>query len=418
MMHIKSLKHQTKREPIVALASPTELYLPLKAYKGEMQPVVQIGQPVKKYELVAKSDGLFATSIHAPVSGKIVSVETIDGENFLKLKNDFREDEIAFDTSRRPEQLTPTEILDRLEQFGIEGSGGARFPTHTKYGIGSKTIETFIVNAAECEPYLTADYALISEHCDQLFKAISIVYKLVPFQKIVFAIEKQHKELAEVIRNRSCESGNFVSVKLLPNEYPQGGELQLIKSVTGKELPKGSIPANYGVIVNNVGTLWAIYRAIFENRPYTERVITFSGEKASTRGNYLVKIGTPVHFVLQALGEDWNPDEKTIILGGPMMGKAVHDPNVPINKGSGGLLLLETPESNSENCIKCGYCVDVCPQKLMPMEFARTESRTKQKLVSLNLNDCIECGACAYVCPSDVPLLPGIFAGKKLLSAS
>lgn len=415
MMHILSLKKKTKHLPIIELNAPDVLYLPLQGFRDSLELIVKPGETVKKYQLVAQSTGLFSSKLHAPVSGVAESIETINGEAHLKIINDHKDDEVVM-PSFSVDGLDGVEILKIIKDYGIEGSGGARFPTHLKYTLQDKKITTLIINGAECEPYLSADYALMKNETESLLKAITIVHKLVKADRVIIAIEKQHKELVSVFKKYASTYTYNVNIKLLPNEYPQGGELQLIKSVTGKELPKGSLPATNGVLVTNTGTLWAIYRAFYENKPYTERVITVSGEKALIKGNYRVKIGTPASFLLKELGTDWDKDNQTVVFGGPMMGKAVHNPDTSVNKGAGGVLIIPHTKTNSYNCIQCGYCSDVCPQRLMPMEFARAESiNNKERLTAFNLNDCIECGACAYICPSDVPLMQSIFAGKKVI---
>lgn len=416
MMHIPSLKRVTKHIPIQEIESPTELYLPLKGYKGNMEAIVQPGQHVKKYQLLAELSGVFAATLHAPVSGTVEGIFEINGEPHLKLINDFKDDEAQL-PNINIDTLATADILKILKDYGIEGSGGARFPAHLKYNV-STPIDTFIINGAECEPYLSADYALIKNETTALLKAINILQRVINAGKIVIVIEKQHKELLPILKQYIVASGLPVSVHLLPNEYPQGGELQLIKSVTGKELAKGSIPATHGVVVSNIGTLWATYRAFYENKPYTERIITVSGEKAANKGNYLVKIGTPVSFILGQLGTGWDIHKQSVIMGGPMMGRVTHQPDATINKGTGGVLVLPNPKSDSYNCIQCGYCADVCPQHLLPMEFARHENNNNPKrLQAYHLADCIECGACAYSCPSDVPLMQSIFKGKQQLLA-
>lgn len=418
MIHIPSLKSTTKKTPIQKLAAPNMLYLPLTTYKGTLSTIVEKDSYVKKHQKVAASEGVFASSIHAPASGHIRGEVNIDNQSYLMLENDFKE--VAIPAKQFTiNNITEDEILSTLLDFGIEGSGGAKFPTHTKYNTGSKPIDTFIINAAECEPYLSADYTLLKNYTKQLLEAIQLMQKVIKASAIVFGIEKQHKELKPLILQTAKNLGIPVKIKLLPNEYPQGGELQLIKSVTGKEILKGSIPANYGIVVSNVGTLWAIYNAFYKGTPYTNRIVTISGEKAENIGNYEVAIGTPVSHILETIGLTWNATSQTVILGGPMMGKAVQQPQVGINKGSGGILIIPNPTNKRYNCIQCGYCVDVCPQHLMPMEFARySTTEDTPQLKNFHVNDCIECGACAYICPSDVPLMNSIFKGKELLKAT
>lgn len=339
----------------------------------------------------------------------------IEGKLFLVLQNDFKEETLPVEP-HNPQELTNEEMLEILVECGIEGSGGARFPAHLKYNVGAKDIEMFIINAVECEPYLNADYVLIRDHIESLFKAIEAIQQLIRTRQIVFGIERHNKELKSLIEQKRNIGAGMVRVKLLPDEYPRGGELQLIRSVTGKEIPKGSIPADAGVVVSNVGTLWAVYQALYEGKPYTERIITVSGNKHAKKGNYLVKIGTPVEHILRRTGQKGDLPSQTVILGGPMMGKAVQSLDLPVDKGTGGLLMLDNPKAEVFNCIGCGYCVDVCPQHLMPMEFVRFyQEKNSKTLRGLHLQDCIECGACAYICPSEVPLMESILKGKTLI---
>jgi len=415
MMHIPSLKHITKHYPIENLPDSTEFFI---GYKSMLKPVVEPGQYVKKYELLAETEGVFATKLHAPVSGTIAGFQDIDGKPHIKLVNDFKEDALVF-PHINPEHTEPAEILEIIKHYGIEGSGGARFPAHTKYAVNDNKVDVFIINGAECEPYLTADYVLMQNKPEALFKAIVCIQKVIRAKKVVFGIEKQHKELAPLLK-KHVGLGNFpLEVKILPNTYPQGGELQLIKSVTGKELPKGIVPAQHGIVVSNVGTLWAIYNALYQNKPYIERVIALSGTLAAKKGNYNVKIGTPISFLANFSGIVDSHTKHQVIVGGPMMGRQAKHPNTPVTKGTGGILIMPEEKKNQYNCIECGYCSDACPQRLMPMEFARfAQKNDKDKLITYHLSDCIECGACAYICPSDVPLMRSIFYGKELIKGT
>ncbi|OXA89532.1 electron transport complex subunit RsxC [Flavobacterium hercynium] len=412
-MHILSLKHITKHVLIENIPDPPEFYLPLYGYKGVLKTIVETGQYVKKYELLAQAEDLFSTAMHAPASGIIEGIEIIEGKPHLKLVNDFKETAIDLPLQKSV-QLEPAAILEILKQYGIEGSGGARFPTHLKYNLRNEDVDVFIINGAECEPYLTADYALMQNKTEALFKSIISIQKIIKAKKVVFGIEKQNKELVTILKAFYSLCDFPVEIKLLPNTYPQGGELQLIKSITKKELPKGSRPLDHRIVLSNIGTLWAIYNALFHNKPYVERVITLSGEDAVKKGNFYVKIGTPVSHLFNLSAS--KKERQQIVLGGPMMGKAVTDYKSPVTKGTGGVLILPEIQNEKYNCIECGYCANACPQRLMPMEFARyakTENTTQ--LLSHRLLDCIECGACAYICPSDVPLMRSIYHGKEIL---
>ncbi|WP_338731483.1 electron transport complex subunit RsxC [Mangrovimonas cancribranchiae] len=415
MMLIPSLKSKTKHLGIRRLSSPKTLYLPLQGYNGVMELCVKEGDTVKKYQHLAALNGSLASCIHAPVSGIVEGIVYIQDKPYLQLQNDFKDTEVSR-LHRIPDALSKADIISLMHDYGIIGSGGAKFPTQVKYEGATSKLSYFIINGVECEPYLSADYALMKEQSEALLSLLALLQKVLQIKRIVFGIEKQHKELKKLLLTKAQQLSLDIDVKILENTYPQGGELQLIKAVTGKELPKGSIPVDHDILVNNVGTLWAMYNALYNNIPYTERVITVSGEKGKELGNFNVKIGTPVAHIIEELGVEHGFNAITTILGGPMMGKALNDTKSPINKGSGGILFIENPTNDRYNCIQCGYCTDVCPQHLMPMEFARYETQgNSAKLEAFNLNDCIECGACAYICPSDVPLMKSIFSGKQLL---
>lgn len=244
MMLIPSLKSKTKKLAILDLTTSGVLYLPLRAYNGKMELLVTVGAKVKKYEQIAASKGNLATSIHAPVSGTITAVETIDNEVYAVLKNDFEETEVAKRNTIIPESLTREALIQHIKDNGIIGSGGAQFPTQVKYNGISKPIDYFIINGVECEPYLSADYALMKEKTASLLQVLGLLQKILQIKQLVFGIEKQHKELQSILLTEADKQKLSIDIKLLQNTYPQGGELQLIKAVTGKELPKGSIPAN------------------------------------------------------------------------------------------------------------------------------------------------------------------------------
>lgn len=413
MLLIPSLKSKTKERPLESIADPKDLYMPLETYGSmRLSPVVEIGEYVKKHQLIASSEGTFAGRLHAPVSGQIIDFLQFEGKPMIHLQNDFMDTEYPI-AAVSTDSITLQEMKEMLFEYGIQGAGGSQFPTHLKYNIGQKNIETLIFNGAECEPYLSADFTLMNEKADELMSAAQVIGRVLNTSRLVFAIERQNLSVRKILFQSAERMGLHIEVKILPDTYPQGGELQLIKSVTGMKIRKGSIPADYGILVNNVSTLWAIYCALFEGRPKTERVVTISGNSCQHIGNYLIKVGTPVDHILRETGNSWDLDVHTIVLGGAMMGKAVTSPLTPIHKGAGGVLVMRRNISTKNNCIKCGFCVDVCPQQLMPLEFVRHNiANDLMGLKDFNLQDCIECGACAYVCPSEVPLMESIFDGK------
>lgn len=419
MMHIFSMKGKTKKYGIKPLKAPPVLYIPLSQHIGAPAiPIVEPGESVKKYQLIARAASTLSANIHAPVSGKVVKIEACmlaDGVNTtaIILENDGREEEVELYPTES--ELSADQIVQRIRDCGIVGAGGAQFPTDLKYNPEGKAIHTFIINGTECEPYLSADYALMSQHTQEVLEGIRIANKVLNAKDIVITIEEQNKELTKTFAPfLKKEVYKGFRMLVLPNEYPQGGELQLIKSVTGIELARNKRPREIGVIVNNVGTIHAIYKAVVESKPLTSRIITLSGNKLEQYGNFEVLIGTPVSHILKESGV--SSHEKEIILGGPMMGKRVMNPDAPILKGSSGVLLLKENKKRKHNCISCGYCVDVCPMHLMPMKFEEIYRAGKYfKLEKYNITNCIECAACEYICPSNVPLIASIKEGKNKL---
>ena len=301
-----------------------------------------------------------------------------------------------------------------IKEAGIVGLGGAQFPTHIKYDIKFRKVETFIINGAECEPYLTSDYSVMKNYTSELFRGLKVIQKLLNPKEMIIGIEEENSELIEIFEKIGKEEEFDLKIQLLPTIYPQGSELQLINTVTGKKVRKGELPLEQGVVVSNVSTVKAIYDAFFEGKPLIERVVTVSGEEARNIGNYKIKFGTPLYHIVKEL-DIWN--EEKVIFGGPMMGMEIFDSRVPVIKGTSGILFLSPEEIERKNCISCGYCVEACPMNLMPFEFADYYEKGKyEQMVTANIQNCIECGACEYVCPSRVPLIESIKTGKAILS--
>ena len=419
-MHIFSMKSKTKKMKIRPIADASLYYMPLHQYIGQAAtPIVEIGSEVKKYQLIGQGDSELAANVHSPVSGtvqNIIEYPLADGTlvPMIIIQNDYKETEIDY-PSIDYELLTSEQIVQIIKECGIVGEGGAQFPTALKYKLEGKKINTFIVNGTECEPYLTADYALMQYHTGALFEGLRIINKVLKADEIVISIEEQNKELQKTFAPFLLkEEYKNIRVVVLPNEYPQGGELQLIKSVTGIELARNIRPRDAGIIVNNVGTIHAIYRAVAKRRPLISRIITISGEGSKNYGNYEVKIGTPVSHIMETLG--LSDIDKIMVLGGPMMGKHITHTATPITKGSSAILLFKEEKVKRSNCISCGYCVDVCPMNLMPMKFEEIYRKGKYfNLEKYSISSCIECAACEYICPSNVPLIESIKEGKLKL---
>lgn len=421
-MKIESMKHITKKTGWIELEDPEFFYVPLSQHIGQpAKETVSKGSYLLQYQKLGETDGKISAAVHSPVSGYVTDI--IDGilpngrkAKTVVIKNDFlyKKQEGEHRKIEEVGRYRREELLEMIKEAGIVEEGGAQFPTYVKYDIGYRKIDTFIVNGAECEPYLTADYVVMTSFMEDLLGGMKIIEKIIRPREIVIGIEESNSDVAESMAEILKERRIFnIKIHLLPTAYPQGSELQLIKSVTGKEIKKGEIPSNHGVIVSNVGTVKSVYDAYTESKPLIERIVTVSGEKVSSKGNYQIKIGTPLSHVIEKVKPETGAK---IVFGGPMMGEEVSELQTPVIKGTSGILFLSDAINSvkRENCISCGYCVDVCPMGLMPMKFAELYRIEKyEKLKGVNLGSCIECGACEYVCPSRVPLIKSIKEGKK-----
>jgi electron transport complex protein RnfC len=420
MMHIESMKKATKSRRIESVREPNILLIPLfEKFGSKPKPIVKVGDEIRRYQVVGESQEGFSAKVHSPVSGKVIKIEEliqIDGSKAqtIFIENDKKNAEMVKPLSERKDD-SPEEILRLIEEAGVVGAGGAQFPTAMKYNRKGKRVDTFIINGAECEPYLTGDFALMNENAKEILEGILIVDKILEAREIVIAIEKSNQEIILVFEPYlQKEEHKKIRIQIVPNEYPQGGELQLTKTVTGIEIARGDIPLDKGIIVSNVGTVFAVYEAIIKGKPLVERVITISGEHIKKPGNYRIKIGTTVNDILDM--SEIDPVNTVIVAGGPMMSPQVFNPLAPLHKGSLGILALPKKHVERLNCIWCGYCVDVCPMNLMPMKYEQFYRYARyDKLNKYSIMDCIECGACEYICPSNVPLIKSIKEGKVKL---
>lgn len=421
IMKIELMKHATKMLEIAKIKDPEFFYVPLSQHIGQVSAeTVKKGDHVKKFEVIGTVQGNVSSFIHSPVSGEIADI--IDNPlpngklaRTVVIKNDFKDSTVTLRERKIGdlESYRKNEILEIIKNKGIVGEGGAQFPTHVKYDIKDKSVDTFILNGAECEPYLTSDYSVMNTFAEEIFGGIEIVKKLISPKEIVIGIEDENRELEDVFKKFIKESDN-IRVQILPTAYPQGSELQLIRAVTGKSVKKGALPVDSGIIVSNVSTVKSVYDAFIKDIPLVERVVTVSGEKIQKAGNYLIKTGTTLGHIREQLSPD---EDAQIIFGGPMMGTEVLDDKTPVIKGTSGILFLEAENIERVSCISCGYCVDVCPMGLMPFEFADFYKKEKyRKLEKAGIQNCIECGACEYACPSRVPLIESIKNGKAKIS--
>ncbi len=387
-------------------------------------PVVQKGDEVKVGSLLAKSGGFVSANTHSPVSGKILKIDSIiDGSGykrpaaFIEVEGDIWEDSIdRTDTLRKDCNFSPEEIIDKIAEAGIVGMGGATFPTQVKLSPppGMKA-EILIINGVECEPYLTSDHALMLEKGEEIMIGISILMKASGVNKAIIGVENNKKDVIDLFR-RLSENYAGVGVEPLKVQYPQGGEKQLIDALIRRQVPSGGLPVAVGAIVQNVATAYAVYEAVQKDKPLIERVVTLTGKKIAKPCNVWARIGTPVKELIDFAG-GLPDDTAKVIGGGPMMGKALVNTDVPVGKGSSGILLMpsfETQRKEMRSCIRCARCVSVCPMGLIPSYLMNvTEFNEWDLAAEMSVTDCIECGSCSYVCPANRPLLDYIRLGKS-----
>lgn len=409
---------------ITALAAPKQVIIPLSQHIGApAQAVVKKGDMVKVGTSLAKAGGFVSANIHSSVSGKVNKIDNaIDASGyrrpavFIDVEGDEWEETIdRSETLVKECNLSAKEIIDKIAAAGVVGMGGATFPTQVKLmpPPGSKA-EIVIVNAVECEPYLTADHSLMLAKGEQILVGVTILMKAVGVNRAVIGIENNKPD---AIAHMQKLAAQYPGVEIMPLKvkYPQGGEKQLIDAVIGKQVKSGALPISAGAIVQNVGTVYAVYEAVQKNKPLFERVVTVTGKAVKEPSNFLVRMGTPISVLIEAAG---GMPENTgkIIGGGPMMGKALISAEVPVCKGSSGILLMTKEESVRKpmhDCIRCAKCVSACPMGLNPAFLMKaTVYQNWEMAEKENIQDCIECGSCSYTCPAYRPLLDNIRVGK------
>jgi electron transport complex protein RnfC len=420
MVRLEEHKHKTKDKLIEKLPVPTRVYIPLSQHLGKAcYATVKIGDSVSIGQKIADSEAQVFAPIHSSISGKVVSMQewphpvsgrfkavVIDGDG-VETPETFIPRTIA-----EIEDLIPDQLRSIVLEAGIVGMGGASFPTHIKLKP-SKPVETLIINGAECEPYLTGDYRLMLEKVKEILLGIELVVKCLGVKNVYIAIEDNKPEAIEVFK-KEVRGRDYV-VRVLKSQYPQGGEKQLIKNVLGKEVPQGKLPFDVGVVVHNVGTVFAIFEAVYLNKPLYERVVTVAGSCLTNPKNLLVRIGTPIKELINFCGP-LKEEPAKIIIGGPMMGIAQFSDEVPVIKSTTGVLLFSQKEAlclEEEFCIRCGACIRECPVGLMPCLInLASEKEFWLEAKGYGATDCIECGICNYICPANRRLFQSIKRAK------
>jgi electron transport complex protein RnfC len=426
-IHPPELKSLSNQRTILPLPLSSRFVVPVPLVGQQAALSIRVGDKVLTGQSITEGAGFTYLPVHAPTSGTVVAIEEHHSNHpsLLPVLSCIIEAD-GQDTwcelvPGQIEQLSKPAILDKIKHAGIAGMGGAAFPSHVKLNPASE-IDLVIINGVECEPYISADDRLMREYSDEILTGISIIDHLLNPQRIIIAIEDNKPEAAQAMESaihRSSLPNDMIRVTVIPTKYPSGGEKQLIQIITGKEVPSGAIPAQLGIVMHNVGTAYAIQDAVLQGKPLIERVVTLTGESIGKPGNYWLRIGTTVADALSQVS--FKPERaQKIIVGGPMMGYAIAELDVPILKGTNCLLTPSqteiAPDSDEKACIRCGECAVVCPALLLPQQlFWHAKAEEYDKAASFNLKDCIECGCCSYVCPSDIPLVEYYRIAKSAL---
>ncbi len=409
---------------IIRMTLPKIVTIPLAQHLGvPAEALVNHGDMVKTGQTIGASKGFVSSNIHSSVTGKVIKVDKfLDSSGYKKaaVSIEVTEDEWLPEIDRSSDLkkeiiIDGEEIIKKTLESGIVGMGGATFPSHVKMSVPrGKKAELVILNGVECEPFLTSDHRLMLEKGEEILVGLRLIMKALGVTKGMVGIENNKKDAIDHFTQLSKQYPG-IEVFALKVKYPQGGEKQLIKALTGREVPSGGLPIDVGAVVHNVGTAFAVYEAVQKNKPLIERVVTVSGKMVSSPSNLLTRIGTPVNLLIETSGGIPEGTGK-IINGGPMMGKALDSVDVPVMKGTSGILLIPDKESRRKKidpCIRCSKCITVCPMGLEPyLLMTLTEKEKFDRLEDEKVMDCIECGSCSYTCPANRPLLDYIRLGK------
>lgn len=425
-IHPRYHKDATAGLPIEAMPVPKTLYVALNQHLGApSKPLVKKGDTVLRYQPLAEPAGYVSSWVHAPASGTVKSVETrptANGQMALVVEIESNGLDQAADPAPANgdwSSKSARELVDLVLQGGVIGMGGAGFPTQVKLlPPAGKTIQTLIINGAECEPFLTADHRLMVEQADRIWQGVRILKRTLGAAEVRLAVEDNKPEAINALSTVMKDAEGDVQLVIVKTKYPQGAEKQLIYSCTRREVPSGGLPMDVGCLVENVGTAAAIHDAVVHRRPLTERVITVTGDAIASPKNLLARVGTPFRDLIAHCG-GFKGDVGKIISGGPMMGIAQGTTDVGANKTTSGVLVLSrdrVAQFTSMPCIACGRCVNACPSGLMPCLLSETiEAEHFDGAEDLNVLDCIECGACAFVCPARRPLVQHMRKGKTVV---
>ena len=416
-IHPDDGKSLAKDKAIVDVKPKGDLVYPVSQHIGApANPVVAVGDHVLKGQMIAEAGGFVSAPIYASVSGTVKAIAphlnpTGGRVNSIVIENDGEYKEVEYPAVTPLEDMSKEDILNAIGTAGVVGMGGAGFPTCVKLKP-AKPVDTILLNGCECEPYLTADHKVLLEFADDIIFGLKAVLKTTGAEKGIIVIEDNKPDAIELMQEKVANIGNM-EVFVARTKYPQGAEKTLIKRVMGRKVPSGGLPADVGVVVDNISTVKAISDAIQTGMPLVERVATVTGEKIKNPGNFVIKIGTSVRELIDYCG-GFTDDDVLVKMGGPMMGFPLNTLDVPMMKGSNGIIAVEPDETKEQPCIKCGRCVDVCPMELSPLYFVKyAKDENWQGMKDMNVMDCVECRCCQYICSSKIPIINSIKAGKN-----
>jgi electron transport complex protein RnfC len=425
-VHPNDKKAPANEAAISTIPQPAQVVIPMSQHIGApCTPLVAVGDEVKLGQKIGEAKAPVSAPIHASVSGKVVAIEPRLNNlgnmvTAVIIENDFKDSPAETLVPAPAEALEdPEQIANIIREAGIVGMGGATFPTAFKITSGWGKVDTVIINGAECEPYITSDHRTMLEHPEELIRGIQLIMKACKVEHAYFGIELNKKFAIEMLNFKgAAEAG--IEIVPLKCRYPQGAEKTLIQTITGREVPPGGLPAQVGCAVFNTFTAYSVYRACYEGWPAIERVVTVSGSAIAEPKNVKVRVGTSMQWVFDQTGgfakEPWK-----IIMGGPMMGLAQYDMNVPCGKGTAALLAFAEDEDRTvanPTCIRCGQCISACPMNLQPIYMYMYEEKGDIEMMQkLNITDCVECGACTYICPGRLHLTHAFKTGKAKIQA-
>ncbi|MCL1835624.1 MAG: electron transport complex subunit RsxC [Oscillospiraceae bacterium] len=422
-LHPSERKELSEHIGLAVFPEPATVVIPLSQHTGApAQPLVSAGEHVKLGQKIGEAAGYVSAMLHASVSGEVTAVEPrkhpTTGADVLSVvirsdgKNELHESVKPYEN---PDSLTADDILEIVREKGLVGMGGAAFPTAVKLK-SAKPIDTVLLNGCECEPLLTADHHVMLNYADDIIYGLKVLLRTVGAEKGIIVVEDNKPDVIALLESKTSDIGN-IEILEAKTKYPQGAEKMLIKKALGRQVPSGGLPLDVGVVVSNVSTVKAVSDAIQKGMPLIERVVTVTGEKIEKPGNYIVKIGTPVMELVSYCG-GVTDDDVAFKLGGPMMGVAISDLNVPVLKGTNGVIAFAPEDSEPSECIRCGRCVDVCPMELYPLYFPKYAGAGNwQGVKDKNVRDCMECGCCDFICSAKIPIRDAIKLGKKEVAA-